>query len=180
MQDSSLEIIPTKALLLKKNFTVKAVNEYKAVVFETHKSKKLSKENPHKKGSTAEKRNEASALDMKRVRHEVFNFGISGHDFQNQQKANIALAVRLGAKPPKNVYKNYKELQACNKTAKAKAKEQAYIRTVGKNSAGQAVVSCNKFVNRFIKKSKRNSNSIGNLTTHYGIVNPKMQKKKRK
>lgn len=175
MQDSSLEIIPTKAMLLKKNFNAKAVNEYKAVVFETHKSR--AKENSHKKGSTTEKRIEAPALDIKRVRHELFNFGISSHDFQNQQKANIMLAVRLGAKPPKNIYKNYKEFQAENKTAKAKAKEEAYIRTVGKNSVGQATVSCNKFVNRFIKKSKWN-NKCGELTHHYGIVNPKIQKKK--
>lgn len=113
MQDSSLEIIPTKAMLLKKNIAVKAVNEYKAVIFETHKSKKSkgAQGNLHKKASMAEKRNEAPALDMKRVRHEVLNFGISGHDFQNQQKANMALAIRLGAKPQKNIYKNYKELQ---------------------------------------------------------------------
>ncbi|XP_055302009.1 uncharacterized protein C1orf131 [Sitodiplosis mosellana] len=179
MEDSSLDIVPTKAMLLKKNLVV---NEFKAVVFETHKSKKSDKTNrfSQKKRSAGEERDEPGGLDMKRVRHEVFNFGISGYNFQDQQKAKVALAVKLGAKPPKNAYKNYKELQVENKEAKAKAKEEAYIRTVGKNSAGLATVSCNQLVNRFTKKTKKNKNNVGELTKHYGVVDPKIQKKKKK
>lgn len=174
--DPSLEIIPTKAMLLKKQA---AASEFKAVVFETHKPKKSdgSKRIASRAGSA--KDSDDNTLDMKRVRHEVFNFGISGYNFQDQQKAKIALAVKLGAKPPKNPYKNYKELQAENKEAKAKAKEEAYIRTVGKNSAGMATVSCNKLVNRFVKK-KKTKNTVGALTQHYGVVNPNIHKKKKK
>lgn len=177
-QDTSLEIVPTKAMLLRKQ---SAASEFKAVVFETHKSKKSenAKKFAKKRQSLREDGDDHDVLDMKRVRHEVFNFGISGYDFQDQQKAKIALAVKLGAKPPKNQYKNYKELQADNKEAKAKAKEEAYIRTVGKNSAGMATVSCNKLVNRFVKK-KKSKNSVGALTQHYGVVNPKIHKKKKK
>lgn len=178
-EDSSLDIIPTKAMLLKKK---EAVKEFKAVVFETHKSKKSegTKKFPQKRPSGVKDNDEQDGLDMKRVRHEVFNFGISGYNFQDQQKAKVALAVKLGAKAPKNSYKNYKDLQAENKEAKAKAKEEAYIRTVGKNSAGMATVSCNKLVNRFVKKTKKNKNSVGEITKHYGVVNPKIHKKKKK
>lgn len=130
--DPSLEIIPTKAMLLKKKA---AASEFKAVVFETHKPKKSAgtRKIGAKRSGTVKDNDDSDALDMKRVRHEVFNFGISGYNFQDQQKAKIALAVKLGAKPPKNAYKNYKDLQAENKEAKAKAKEEAYIRT-GKGS----------------------------------------------
>ncbi|XP_031638470.1 uncharacterized protein C1orf131 homolog [Contarinia nasturtii] len=178
-EDHSLDIIPTKAMLLKKK---EAVSEFKAVVFETYKSKKSdgSKKFPQKRKTSGHDSDEHDGLDMKRVRHEVFNFGISGYNFQDQQKAKIALAVKLGAKAPKNAYKNYKELQAENKESKAKAKEEAYIRSVGKNSAGMATVSCNKLVNRFVKKTKKNKNNVGELTKHYGIVNPNIHKKKKK
>lgn len=177
-QDTSLDIIPTKAMLLKKQA---AVSEFKAVVFETYKSKRSdgTKRFAQKQSGPGKDSDDRDALDMKRVRHEVFNFGISGYNFQDQQKAKVALAVKLGAKPPKNQYKNYKELQTENKVAKDKAKEEAYIRTVGKNSAGMATVSCNKLVNRFVKK-KKSKNSVGEITKHYGIVNPRIHKKKKK
>lgn len=177
--DNSLDIVPTRAMLLKKQ---EVTSEFKAVVFETHKPKKSDgSQKFDRKRNDLEKNgdDDHDGLDMKRVRHEVFNFGISGYNFQDQQKAKIALAVKLGAKPPKNAYKNYKELQAESKQAKAKAKEEAYIRTVGKNSAGMATVSCNKLVNRFAKK-KKTKDSVGALTQHYGVVNPKIHKKKKR
>lgn len=176
-EDHTLDIIPTKAMLLKKK---EAISDFKAVVFETHKPKKSDGSKKFATKRNGKDSDEDDGLDMKRVRHEVFNFGISGYNFQDQQKAKVALAVKLGAKPPKNEYKNYKELQAEKKASKAKAKEEAYIRSVGKNSAGMATVSCNKLVNRFVKKTKKNKNSVGELTKHYGIVNPKIHKKKKK
>lgn len=170
--DATLDLVPTKASLLSKV----APTEFKAVVFETYKPKKRAAV-PNRQ--TSSKKDDDSALDMKRVRHEVFNFGISGYGHEDQQKAKIALAVKLGAKPPKNVYKNYKELIEENKQAKAKATEEAYIQTVGKNSMGRATVSCNKLTNRFAKKKSR-SNKVSDITQHYGIINPKIHKKKKK
>lgn len=175
--DPALEIIPTKAMLLQKE---KAVNDFKAVVFESYKSKKSQGTGTSNKRKAVESDKDDNGLDMKKIRHEVFNFGISGYNFQDQQKAKIALAVKLGAKPPKNQYKNYKDLQIEIKESKAKEKEEAYIRSVGKNSAGQATVSCNKLVNRFVKKHKNTKNAVGELTQHYGIVNPKINRKKKK
>lgn len=175
--DPTLDIVPTRAMLLKKS---SEPTDFKAVVFETYKSKKgaRSKLAAAKLGTNSGKDDE-DAFDMKKARYEVFNFGISGYDFKDQQKAKIALAVKLGAKPPKSAYKNYKELQSERKEAKEKAAEEAYIRTVGKNSLGQATVSCNKLVNRVMKKKKAN-NKVGELTQHYGVINPKIHKKKKK
>lgn len=170
--DTALDIVPTRASLLLKS----APNEFKAVVFETHKSKSRTTA-PAKLITT--KTDAGNEYDMKKVRNEVFNFGLSGYGFEDQQKAKIALAVKLGAKPPKNPYKNYKELTEEKKLEKAKAAEEAYIRTVGKNSSGRATVSCNKLTNRFIKQKKR-AKDVTNLTQHYGVVNPKIHKKKKK
>lgn len=176
--DPTLDIVPTRAMLLKKS---DVANDFKAVVFETYKSKKGNSESSAaaKKRIANNDKETANEFDMKKIRHEVFNFGISGYDFQDQQKAKIALALKLGAKAPKNLYKNYKELLEENKEAKQRAKEEAYIRTVGKNSSGVATVSCNKFVKRASKKKKTQS-SVGALTQHYGVVNPKIHKKKKK
>lgn len=179
--DNTLEIVPTRAMRLKKP---EAASEFKAVVFETHKPKHsangVKRLNDKKSDGGPKSKSNDDGLDMKRVRHEVFNFGISGYNFQDQQKAKIALAVKLGAKPPKNAYQNYKELQAAKKKAKEKEKEEAYIRTVGKNSAGMATISCNKLIDRYAKKKnkrQRATNAVGELTKHYGIVNPKIHKK---
>lgn len=176
-----MEIIPTRAMLLKKP---QAASEFKAVVFETHKSKRGNAGTKFggkmNQSAGTKSKSDDDALDMKRVRHEVFNFGISGYNFQDRQKAKIALAVKLGAKPPKQKYQNYKELQEAKKQAKEIEKEEAYIRTVGKNSAGMATVSCNKLVDRYAKRKNKNhraSNAVGELTKHYGIVNPKIHKK---
>lgn len=179
--DQTLEIVPTRAMRLKKP---EAASEFKAVVFETHKSKRSGGvKKTNRNDGIKSKSKDDDALDMKRVRHEVFNFGISGYNFQDQQKAKIALAVKLGAKPSKNKYQNYKELQEAKKQAKEKEKEEAYIRTVGKNSAGMATVSCNKLVDRYAKKKNKNqrkTNAVGELTKHYGIVNPKIHKKSKR
>lgn len=175
--DPSLEIIPTKAMLLRHK---QAQNEFKAVVFETYKSKKSggsSKLAANKRKGDGKEQNDE--IDMKRVRNEVFNFGISGYDFKDREKAKVALAVKLGAKPPKNEYKNYKQLQSEKKEEKAKREEEAYIRTVGKNSKGMAAVSCNKLVNRFTKK-KKSTNTVGGIMQHYGKVNPRIHRKKKK
>lgn len=168
---SALDVVPTRASLLLKN----AQKDFKPVVYESHKAK--GKSTTSKPGNQA--KSSDNELDMKKVRQEVFNFGISGYGFEDQQKAKIALAVKLGAKPPKNAYKNYKELIEEKKEAKAKAAEEAYIRTVGKNSSGRATVSCNKLTDRFTKQ-KRRAKDVTNITAHYGVVNPNIHKKKKK
>lgn len=176
--DPTLDIVPTRAMLMKKSTEP---TDFKAVVFETYKSKKGAgaKSAATRRGANPEQNDDG--FDMKKARYEVFNFGLSGYDFKDQQKAKIALAVKLGAKPPKNAYKNYKDLQTERKQAKERAAEEAYIRTVGKNSSGQATVSCNKLVNRITKKKKsKANNTVGELTQHYGVVNPKIHKKKKK
>lgn len=57
-------------------------------------------------------------LEMKRLRYEVIKFGMSGLKGMQAKKANVALAVSLGAKPPPKKVINYKLLQEQRKRQK--------------------------------------------------------------
>ena len=50
-------------------------------------------------------------ITLKDARFEVFKFGVSGMDRESKEEANKALAVRLGAKPQKNKFVEYKQLK---------------------------------------------------------------------
>lgn len=182
MNNKLLEIIPTKAMLYNKNKNCDD-NSYKAITFESHKKKisVKSKNNfPHASSTTTTTTSKNvidnidevdNFIDMKSARHDVFKFGISGFDSTDKKAAKIALAVKLGAKPPKKVYKNYKELLAEKKSAKLIAEERLKLQKIGKNSMGAAPITFKSYQ----QKRKR---KIGTITEHYGVVNPKINKKK--
>ncbi|GFY48438.1 uncharacterized protein TNIN_194161 [Trichonephila inaurata madagascariensis] len=65
---------------------------------------------------------EAKEFNIKRARYEVMKFGISGFDKERQKQDKIALAIRLGAKPPKKEYTNYKVLMEQKKKQKEERK----------------------------------------------------------
>uniref|UniRef100_T1JKX9 Uncharacterized protein n=1 Tax=Strigamia maritima TaxID=126957 RepID=T1JKX9_STRMM len=87
------------------------------VVFENRK-KKVNKE----KIATLEKSNEShqetKKINFHKTRFEVQKFGINGFAKADKEKAKIAFAIKLGAKPPKNEYINYKKLQEIKKKEK--------------------------------------------------------------
>ncbi|KAK3888934.1 hypothetical protein Pcinc_007035 [Petrolisthes cinctipes] len=61
---------------------------------------------------------------MKRVRYDVFKLGMSGFNKKEKEDARIALAIKLGAKPPKNKAISYKELVEKKKEEKKKFDEE--------------------------------------------------------
>ena len=63
-------------------------------------------------------------IEMKRARFEVIKFGMTGLKKKKAQEAKIALAVSLGAKPPRNKKKNYKEILNEKKLQKVKEERQ--------------------------------------------------------
>jgi len=165
---NELNLIPTKAALLKKSASL---NQFKFTLFESHKSKQ--------KPSTHDKSNKSvnadNIFDIKRAKHEVFKFGTSGLESKDKEVAKIALAIKLGAKPPKSSYKNYKDLLAEKTLLKTKEREDEALWSVGKNAQGGASVTY-KQMNKVNKKRKLN----GPITQHYGVVNPKIVKRKKK
>ncbi|XP_063606636.1 uncharacterized protein C1orf131 homolog [Penaeus indicus] len=62
--------------------------------------------------------------DMKKLRFEVMKFGMTGFQKKKQEDERINLAVRLGAKPPKNKAINYKQLIEMRKEEKRKELEE--------------------------------------------------------
>lgn len=170
----SLEIVPTKAMLRMRQAQVAPVTEFKATVFESHKSK--AKTNPHNlKHNASSGASSAQEFDLKRAKHEVLNFGISGFETNDKVAAKIALAVKLGARPPKNQYTNYKDLLAEKKRQREEATDKSAMLQLGKNAQGVASVTYKKLHN-----ARRKKKLDGQITRHYGVVNPKIYKKNKK
>lgn len=169
-----LKIVPTKAMLLKKN----AEADFKVVEFTSKRPAKTKQQLiDHKLKALKRKLNikdDETAFDIKKARHEILNFGISGMDGLDKQQAKIKMAVKLGAKPPKNEYKNYKDVLSEKKKRDLEAKEsEIFFKKMHQTSIGKNVKSRNSF-------KKKNSNSVGNMTKNYGVVNPKIGTKNKR
>lgn len=92
------------------------------------------------------------AFDLKRARFEVRKFGISGLHGTEKEAGMIDLLVKLGAKPPKREYLNYKDLQQKKKEELEKAAEN---RELNRRVGFKIVKSGNK------KRQRRDLNDIG-------------------
>ncbi|XP_067004532.2 uncharacterized protein C1orf131 isoform X2 [Anabrus simplex] len=120
--------IPTKSALLKKE----AADSFEFVVHESYKKKgsKSLKEGNQPRS----KKDSKQEMDMKRARYEVFKFAMSGYTPQKKEEAKIALAVRLGAKPPKKPFVNYKELKVLKEKQRLEEAEEKRLLNAGKSS----------------------------------------------
>ncbi|XP_026728748.1 uncharacterized protein C1orf131 [Trichoplusia ni] len=158
-----MSLIMTKAALALKN----AETNFKFVKFEAHKAKKKQVQDHAENNEINQRtRNLSKDLDLKKIRHEVVKFGMSGFDPTKKEEARIALAVSLGAKPPKKEYVNYKELMQKRKQEKLKEmeeKEQMKSKSILKTAG---------------KKKKTVNNDVGHLLSSYGKVQKKDLKKK--
>lgn len=157
-----LDFIPTKCATLKK-----ASATFQAVVHNSHKKKELKQTTVLKKRSDGIKENN---IDMKRFRHEIIKFGMSGLDQQKKEEAKIHLAVKLGARPPKNKYKNYKLLKAEKKNEAESHKEKLMIQQIGKNKVGKST-AVKKTRNQKHKRKKISIlDTYGKVSINLGIV----------
>ncbi|KAI4483271.1 hypothetical protein M0804_008326 [Polistes exclamans] len=96
------------------------INEQDKINIKTDNDDKLS----NKKANSQLDRKKQQELEMKRARYDVIKFGISGFKSSKAKKAKVELAIKLGAKPPKNPSLNYKVLKdKRKKEAKHKNKE---------------------------------------------------------
>uniref|UniRef100_A0A131XA41 Uncharacterized protein n=1 Tax=Hyalomma excavatum TaxID=257692 RepID=A0A131XA41_9ACAR len=94
------------------------------VVFRDPTKRKVKKRHLEEKNTRNDIPQEVNEISFKKARHDVLKFGIRGLDKPRQEEAKIALAVQLGAKPPKNDYLNYKELINDRKEKKVKEREE--------------------------------------------------------
>ncbi|KAF7403210.1 hypothetical protein HZH68_006004 [Vespula germanica] len=96
-------------------------------------------------------RRKQQELEMKRARYDVIKFGISGFKSSKAKEAKVELAIRLGAKPPKNQNLNYKVLKHKRKKEAMAAKRKESISGLSKSLV--------KHKNK--KKQKKNSGILG-------------------
>ncbi|XP_055912208.1 uncharacterized protein LOC129946153 [Eupeodes corollae] len=182
--NKELKIVPTRAAMLLKN---KAV--FKATVFEEPKSQpKTNEQKPeankreHEKtisSNNLPKKKDDMEFDIKRARHEVINFALNGVQAKNKKKMQIVQAIKLGAKPPKKACKNYKELLDEKKRLKQIREERQKFHQLGKNQTGAASVRCSIRKNVAAAKQKNNKKApVNHISKNYGVVNPKLGRKK--
>lgn len=176
--------VQTKAsLLTKSNNDVTPVPEFAATVFESYKKKVKSEANTKNaimdgkitKRTVPDPIPRNKLFDIKKARHEVLRLGISGFDEDARKKAKIELAVRLGAKPPKNPYKNYKDLIRDKKEMEEKKQKEDEFWQIGKTKKGTAISSMKPTnILQRNKTPKRDSD----LSLNYGTLKTKIGKKR--
>ncbi|XP_064081535.1 uncharacterized protein LOC135198066 [Macrobrachium nipponense] len=72
---------------------------------------------------------------MKKMRFEVFKLGMGGFDKEKKKETRVALAIKLGAKPPKKQHVSYKDLLVTKKREKFQEKEEREMdREMGKQN----------------------------------------------
>lgn len=170
-------VLTRAALSLKKSADEA---EFKALVFQepqatitTNKPEKLSTDSSTGKTTNVKRpKEEDNEFDIKKARQEVLNFAISNQrTIKNKRKMEIFQLVKLGAKPPKKAYKNYKELKAERKRLQEIREERKKFHQLGKNQTGAASVKCNK------KTKEKRRAPVANISQHYGKAEPKFKKR---
>ncbi|XP_076233184.1 uncharacterized protein LOC143178419 [Calliopsis andreniformis] len=168
------DFIPTRVSEIKKD----AVKEFLSVTYEEPKKKVkrnvpesekkfgTSNYNVEECKETKDDQKRKQEREMKRIRYEVMKFGMSGFEKDKATEAKVALAISLGAKPPKNKGVNYKLL----KLQKEKQKEMKKNET--ESGLEKSMI---KYKSKANNKTKHTS-----LLGVYGKVNKKSLKKGKK
>lgn len=106
-------------------------------------------------------------FNLIKAKHDVKKFMIKSLKKTNKEQAKIALAVSLGALPPKPKSTNYKVLKQCKKKdirKQKKLKETEHIFASKVNSMSKK------------KAPKRDKNKVVNFDASFGKYGPKLKK----
>ncbi|XP_026462004.1 uncharacterized protein C1orf131 homolog [Ctenocephalides felis] len=155
--------IQTKSSLLKSS------SQFNATVYEAPKPKTKQKQTTNEESPIKLVPEDRKEIDMKKARFEIMKFGISGFDTKKKEEAKVQLAIKLGAKPPKNKYKNYKELISEKKKNQAVLEKEKNLQQLGKNVFGLSNAKGKSFERK--RKKER-----GGLLEVYGTVKPKRRR----
>lgn len=160
-----LSFVKTKCAELRKD----AAASFECVVFEDKRKSGVGRNSSSKKNINNPMAS-SSDVDIRRVKREVIKFGLTGFDAKAKQEAKIEHAIRLGAKPPKKKFVNYKELKAEKARQLQEAEEKKKLMDAGKvkgvsNDKGKKYLA--------LKKRK------DNILQDYGKVSSSFKNKKR-
>lgn len=98
------------------------------VVYQNPSKRKLQKRHlEEQEDESSVQQQNGNEISFKKARYDILKFGIKGLDKPEQEEAKIALAVQLGAKPPKNKYVNYKDFIHQKKEQKIKEREEKIV-----------------------------------------------------
>uniref|UniRef100_A0A182K4S0 CCAAT-binding factor domain-containing protein n=1 Tax=Anopheles christyi TaxID=43041 RepID=A0A182K4S0_9DIPT len=97
------------------------------------------------------RKEDPTVFDMTKARRDIMNLGFSGFDKESKHQASVRLAIKLGAKPPKNQYRNYREILEEKKAAKEQEDDIATKRRQGQMAYG-AIQSYNNHRQRQRKR----------------------------
>lgn len=159
---SAFHRIPTKASVHVSNSEEVDQTEFEVVVHKRRERKvktaAATSDKSKKDPDTPE------SFDIKRARHDVIRFGATGLGVKEKKNAQIALAVKLGAKPPKGTPKSLKEYHQERRTVSSKTDVQQGL---------QAKAITNFHSNQLIstaQRRKRKQNDVHNTIRDYGKV----------
>ncbi|XP_022905809.1 uncharacterized protein C1orf131 homolog [Onthophagus taurus] len=153
------DFIPTKGSQIKEHPT----DNFKVIKYESHKPKR--KNDTYKEAVEEKLDIKANELNIKRAKFEIMKFGMSGFDQQKKEEAKIQLAIKLGAKPPKNKYRNYKELIEEKKREKLEEEKTIKLQQSGKNKMGKSIAKGKSF-----DRKRRKGKETKGLLDVYGKV----------
>lgn len=88
---SETDFVPTRGSALKK----KAADNFEVVVFESYKPKAKQAKLETQKADAGNPSKDA-AFDIKKAKHEIVKFAVSGMEGSEKQEAKVRLAIRLG------------------------------------------------------------------------------------
>nr|CAH7718022.1 unnamed protein product [Callosobruchus chinensis] len=155
MSKKDLGMIPTKASLKGKTQL-----DFQVTSHISHKPRKgITADNIAESAISDEKN--TKVYSIKRLKQEIKSFTLQ--NAENKREAKLQLAIKLGAKPPKNKYTNYKTLVKEKQKQKRKEMKAAAFQQLGKNSHGR----CNAKGKSFDRKRKKEKGGILDI---YGKV----------
>lgn len=166
----SFEPVPTRAALLKQSdptFNVVVFESKKKRPAQGHKQLNLFKE----PDSATKGKQQGAPIDFKKAQKEVVKFGVDGiSDKLQKNEAEIALAIKLGARAPKKSYRNYKSILG----DKQKEKQQALAGTPDRNRVAKKYQSgATQSYQKVVQRTKNKKKQPKNVLEAYGKVDKK-------
>lgn len=161
------DFVVTKSSASKKG----CAKEFQCVVYESYKSKNRSEESRLENGN-----HQTDKLDVNKITHEVFKFGIARMNPEEKREAKKKLAIKLGAKPPSNTYVNYKSLVKQRQIEK----EQQRLDQLYKEQADDPLLPFQNATLNKKKKPTRQERRRNNILEAYGKPGQVTKKKKKK
>lgn len=166
----SYDKIPTKASQSISSEEVCRSDPFEVIVH-TRKPKKVktiqTKDTKPKSSAEGEQ-----SFDIKRARHEVIRFGATGLGVKEKKNAQIALAVKLGAKPPKGTHKSLKEYHQERRALALAHEKNSESKFDGGLQAKQITnFHCNQLIST-AQRRKRKLKDDQNTIRDYGKVDP--------